>query len=70
MRARGSLLVSAEVRMRIARGVAQTERAKRLGVSKQVISRSEEEEYQGVPIARPQNILDALGVKAKVSLSV
>jgi len=56
--------------MRIARGVAQTERAKRLGVSKQVISRSEEEEYQGVPIARPQNILDALGVKAKVSLSV
>ena len=57
------------VRMRIARGVSQTELAKRLGVSKQVISRSEEEEYRGVAIARLQCILDALGVKARVSLS-
>ena len=35
------------VKLRIAKGVSQTELAKRLGVSKQVISRYEENEYQG-----------------------
>jgi HTH-type transcriptional regulator / antitoxin HigA len=57
------------VRMRIAKGISQTELAKRLGVSKQVISRSEEEEYQGVAIARLQSILDALGIKTRVNLT-
>ena len=50
-------------RIRIAKGVSQTELARRLGVSKQVISRYEESDYQTVAIARLQEILDAIGVK-------
>ncbi len=57
------------VKMRIAKGVSQTELARRLGVSKQVISRYEENEYQTATIARLQEILDAIGVKAIVELS-
>jgi ribosome-binding protein aMBF1 (putative translation factor) len=55
-------------RMRIAKGVSQTELARRLGVSKQVVSRYEETEYQTVAIARLQEILDAIGIKALVTL--
>ena len=40
------------VKIRIAKGVSQTELARRLGVSKQVISRYEESDYQTVAIAR------------------
>ena len=57
------------VKMRIAKGISQTELASRLGVSKQVISRYEETEYQTVAIARLQEILDAIGIKALVTLS-
>jgi HTH-type transcriptional regulator/antitoxin HigA len=56
-------------RIRIAKGVSQTELARRLGVSKQVISRYEESEYQTVAISRLQEILDAVGIKADVTLS-
>ena len=56
-------------RIRIAKGVSQTELARRLGVSKQVISRYEETEYQTVAISRLQQILDAVGIKADVTLS-
>ena len=56
-------------KMRIAKGVSQTELARRLGVSKQVVSRYEETEYQTVAIARLQEILDAIGIKALVTLS-
>ena len=56
-------------KMRIAKGVSQTELARRLGVSKQVISRYEETEYQTVAIARLQEILDAIGIKTMVTLS-
>jgi HTH-type transcriptional regulator/antitoxin HigA len=56
-------------KMRIAKGVSQTELARRLSVSKQVISRYEETEYQTVAIARLQEILDAIGIKALVTLS-
>ena len=56
-------------KIRIAKGVSQTELARRLGVSKQVISRYEETEYQTVAIARLQEILDAIGIKALVTLS-
>ena len=56
-------------KIRIARGVSQTELARRLGISKQVISRYEEAEYQTVSIARLQEILDAIGIKALVTLS-
>ena len=56
-------------KMRIARGVSQTELARRLGVSKQVISRYEETEYQTVAISRLQEILDAIGIKALVTLT-
>jgi HTH-type transcriptional regulator/antitoxin HigA len=56
-------------RARIARGASQTELAKRLGVSKQVISRYEESDYQTVAIARLQEILDAIGVRTLVTLS-
>jgi HTH-type transcriptional regulator/antitoxin HigA len=57
------------VKLRIAKGVSQTELANRLGVSKQVISRYEECDYQTVGIARLQEILDAIGVKTAVTLS-
>lgn len=57
------------VKLRIAKGVSQTELAARLGVSKQVISRSEEDDYRGVAIGRLEEILDALQVRASVSLS-
>jgi transcriptional regulator with XRE-family HTH domain len=43
--------------------------ARRLGVSKQVISRYEESDYQTVAIARLQEILDAIGIKTVVTLS-
>jgi HTH-type transcriptional regulator/antitoxin HigA len=56
-------------KMRIAKGISQTELAKRLGVSKQVVSRYEETEYQTVAISRLQEILDAIGVKALVTLT-
>ena len=56
-------------RIRIAKGVSQTELARRLGVSKQVISRYEESEYQTVPIVRLQEILVAIGVKALVTIT-
>ena len=56
-------------RIRIAKRVSQTELARRLGVSKQVVSRYEESEYQTVAISRLQEILDAIGIKAAVTLS-
>ena len=56
-------------KMRIAKGISQTELAKRLGVSKQVVSRYEEAEYQTVALSRLQEILDAIGVKALVTLT-
>src|ERR1700691_2909181 len=56
-------------RIRIAKGVSQTELAKRLGVCKQVISRYEESEYQTVALSRLQEILDAIGIKTDVTLS-
>ncbi len=56
-------------KIRIAKGVSQTELARRLGISKQVISRYEETDYQTVAIARLQEILDAIGIKTAVTLS-
>ena len=55
-------------KLRIAKGISQTELARRLGISKQVISRYEESDYQTVGIARLQEILDAIGVKTAVTL--
>ncbi|MBV9081587.1 MAG: helix-turn-helix transcriptional regulator [Acidobacteriaceae bacterium] len=56
-------------KLRIAKGISQTELGRRLGVSKQVISRYEESDYQTVAIARLQEILEAIGIKAVVTLS-
>ena len=56
-------------KIRIAKGLSQTELARRLGISKQVISRYEETDYQTVAIARLQEILDAIGIKTAVTLS-
>ncbi|HCC56928.1 MAG TPA: hypothetical protein DEQ47_06620 [Solibacterales bacterium] len=56
-------------RIRIAKGISQTELGRRLGVSKQVISRYEESDYQTVGMAKLQEILDAMGAKALVTLS-
>jgi HTH-type transcriptional regulator / antitoxin HigA len=56
-------------KLRIAKGISQTELARRLGISKQVISRYEESDYQTVGIARLQEILDAIGIKTGVTLS-
>jgi HTH-type transcriptional regulator/antitoxin HigA len=55
-------------RIRIAKGISQTELARRLGVSKQVISRFEESDYQTVAVAKLQNILDAIGIKMLVTI--
>jgi HTH-type transcriptional regulator/antitoxin HigA len=55
-------------KMRISKGVSQTELARRLGVSKQVISHYEETEYQTVAIFRLQQILDAMEIRAHVTL--
>jgi len=57
------------VRVRIAKGVSQSELARRLGVSKQVVSRYEESDYQTVAVARLQEILDAVGIKTAVTLT-
>ena len=56
-------------KIRIAKGISQTELARRLGVSKQVVSRYEETDYQTVAVGRLQEILDVIGVKAVVRLS-
>ncbi len=56
-------------KLRIAKGVSQTELARRLGVSKQVISRYEENDYQTVAISRLQEILDAIGIRTQVMLT-
>ena len=56
-------------KIRIAKGVSQTELATRLGVSKQVVSRYEESDYQTVSVAKLQEILDAIGIKTLVTLS-
>lgn len=56
-------------KLRIAKGLSQTELAQRLGVSKQVISRYEESDYQTVGIGRLQEILDVIGIKTAVTLS-
>src|SRR5450759_2133216 len=56
-------------RSRIAKGISQTELGRRLGVSKQVISRYEESDYQTVGMAKLQEILDAIGIKTLVTLS-
>lgn len=56
-------------RMRIAKRISQTELARRLGVSKQVISRYEESDYQTVGVAKLQEVLDAIGIKTTVTLS-
>src|SRR5690349_17148581 len=56
-------------KLRITKGISQTELGRRLGVSKQVISRYEESDYQTVAITRLQEILDAIGIKALVTLT-
>jgi HTH-type transcriptional regulator / antitoxin HigA len=56
------------VRVRIARGISQTELARRLGVPKQVVSRYEESDYQTASVVKLQEILDALGIKTVVRL--
>jgi HTH-type transcriptional regulator/antitoxin HigA len=56
-------------KIRIAKGVSQTELARRLGLSKQAISRYEENEYQTVGGARLQEILDAIGITIAITLS-
>ncbi len=55
-------------RIRIARGVSQTELARRLGVSKQVVSRYEDAGYQTAGLGRLQQILDALHAEVKIEL--
>ena len=56
-------------KIRIAKGVSPTELPNRLGVSKQVISRYEESDYQTVAVSRLQEILDAVGIRTAGTLS-
>ena len=55
-------------RIRISKGISQTELARRLGVSKQVISRYEESDYQTASVAKLQEVLDAMGIKTSITL--
>ena len=55
--------------IRISKGISQTELARRLGVSKQVISRYEESDYQTASVAKLQEVLDAMGIMTAVTLS-
>jgi ribosome-binding protein aMBF1 (putative translation factor) len=56
-------------RIRIARGVSQTELARRLNVSKQVINRYEESGYQTVGLAQLQQILDVLEARIEIDFA-
>ena len=62
-------IVAFITRIRIARGVSQAELARRLNVSKQVISRYEESGYQTVGLARLQQILDALEARIEIDFA-
>lgn len=53
-------------RIRIPKCISQTELVRRLGVSKQVISRHEE--IRQVGVTKVQEILDAIGIKTLVTL--
>lgn len=55
-------------RIRISKGISQTELARRLGISKQVVSRYEESGYRTVGLARLQEILDILGTKIQIEV--
>ncbi len=46
--------------LRIAGGLTQKELAERLGVSEQVVSRDERNDYHGISVERAQRVLDAL----------
>ena len=56
-------------RIRIARGVSQTELTRRIGVSKQVISHYQEGDYKTASLPRLQEILAALDIKTRIELS-
>jgi predicted XRE-type DNA-binding protein len=51
------------VKLRIWKGISQSELAKRLGVSQPQISKDERFEYQGISIEKANRILQALGVE-------
>ncbi|MEK4799944.1 helix-turn-helix transcriptional regulator [Thermoactinomyces sp. FSL K6-2592] len=51
------------VKLRIWKGITQSELAKRLGVSQPQISKNERNEYQGISIAKANRILAALGIE-------
>jgi DNA-binding XRE family transcriptional regulator len=58
------------IALRIARGLAQRELAKKLNVTEAQVSRDERNEYQGITIERAQRVLDALGATVKVELKI
>ena len=60
-------IAPAIVRLRIAKGISQTELARRLGVSAHVISRCEDSDYQTVAVGRLQEILDAPEIYAPLT---
>lgn len=62
----GALLIKA----RIARGWSQRELAERLGLQMQKIQQYEATEYAGASVTRVREILQALGVTARVQLQV
>ncbi|MBH8587133.1 helix-turn-helix domain-containing protein [Thermoactinomyces sp. CICC 10520] len=51
------------VKLRIWKGITQSELAKRLGISQPQISKDERNEYQGISIAKANRILRALGIE-------
>lgn len=62
----GALLIKA----RIVRGWSQRELAERLGLQMQKIQQYEASEYAGASVTRVREILQALGVTARVQLQV
>ncbi len=58
------------VGLRIARGITQSELAKRLDVDVSSVSRDERNEYRGITVDRASRVLDALGVEARMTLNL
>jgi len=56
------------IALRIARGLTQRQLAERLGVHESQVSRDERNEYHGATLERAARVLDALGVRLKISV--
>ncbi|OGI02024.1 MAG: hypothetical protein A2Y25_03990 [Candidatus Melainabacteria bacterium GWF2_37_15] len=61
-------LLQTLIKIRISRGISQSELARLLNVPRQQVNRYEDREYQGVNIERIFQILKILGIKSSIKL--